>query len=237
MAAYWDRSHGNDMKRAIRQFLGRARFAVARQLGPNVQGRFQPYRHTLPNRYPWLFEFARTRLRDVPVPRLLSFGCSTGDELASLRSAFPQGIIRGLDIAPEAILACRTRLALDKRISIARAADTSGEDENAFDAIFCLAVLCHGDLTATRARRSDRLFPFVRFEQAVADLARCVAPGGYLFIHGTNFRFSETVTAAKFDVVLKASEEQMPPDLLYDRGNRILVGEPYYPVGFCKRAS
>jgi len=237
VTVYSDRLRGNDMKRAVRQFLGRVRFEVARQLRPRVQGRLQPYRYTLPNRYPWMFEFACSRLRDVSTPRLLSFGCSTGDELVSLRSAFPEAIIRGLDIAPAAIAACRTRLASDDRISVAVACDARGEEKDSFGAVFCLAVLCHGDLTATGATRSDRLFPFSRFEEAVADLARCVRPGGHLFIQSANFRFSETATASKFDVVLLASKEQAAVDLLYDCNNCLVVGEPYYPVGFCKRAS
>jgi SAM-dependent methyltransferase len=206
-------------------------------LRPRVPGRFQPYPYTQPDRYPWLFEFARAALRDVPAPRLLSFGCSRGDELVSLRRAFPRAQIRGLDIAPAAIAACRTRLRSDKHVSVAMAANTSGEPDGIYDAVFCLAVLCHGDLTAACAKKSDRLFPFARFEGAVADLARCVRPGGFLFIHTANFRFGDTATAGEFDTVLEATEQQLAADLLYDRDDRLIAGERYYPVGFRKRSS
>ncbi|MGN6850296.1 MAG: class I SAM-dependent methyltransferase [Sphingomicrobium sp.] len=223
------------MNNPLRQLWARGRFAVSRQVRPRVPGRFQPYPYTQPDRYPWLFEFARSALRDVSAPRLLSFGCSVGDELVSLRRAFPEAIIRGLDIAPSAIAACRARLGADERVSVEVAADATGEPGDAYDAVFCLAVLCHGDLTVTRAERSDRLFPFVRFERAVADLARCVRPGGLLFIHTANFRFGDTATAPQFDTVLEANQEQLAADLLYDRDNRLIAGERYYPVGFRKR--
>lgn len=224
------------MSQTFRKLVTRTRFEVTRHLRRRVPGRFQPYGYTLPDRYPWLFDFARSSLRDIPEPRLLSFGCSTGDELVSLRRVFPNAIIRGLDICPPAIRECRRRLASDERVTVAVACDPCGEPPDAYDAVFCLAVLCHGDLTVSRARRSARLFPFLRFERAVTDLARCVRPGGLLFIHSTNFRFADTAAASKFEIVLEASEENMPADLLYDRHNRLLAGERYYPVGFRKRA-
>lgn len=222
------------MMRPLRDFWGRARFVLSRRLRRRVAGRFQPYIYTLPDRYPWLFRFARTALSDVPAPRLLSFGCSTGDELASLRRVFPEATIRGLDIAPKAIAACRARFASDDRVSVGVAASAAGEPDEAYDAVFCLAVLCHGDLTVTRARRSDPLFSFAEFERAVADLARCVRSGGYLFIHTANFRFGDTSTAAFFETVYEARDDQMAPDLLYDSDNRLLEDERHYAVGFRK---
>jgi SAM-dependent methyltransferase len=225
------------MMHELCQLWQRGRFTVARQLRRPIEGRFQPYSHTLPDRYPWLFEFAHSALQGLSAPRLLSFGCSRGDELISLRRGFPDATIRGLDISSSAIAACRARLAFDDRISLAVAADTKGEPGDAYDAVFCLAVLCHGDLTATEAQRSDRLFPFARFESAVASLAPCVRPGGLLFIHTANFRFADTASAPLFDTVLEARPEQMAADLLYDRNNRLIPRGRYYPVGFRKRTS
>lgn len=225
-----------NMRGSLRKFWHRGRFALSRLVRRRVPGRFQPYIYTLPDRYPWLFHFAGSALSDVEAPRLLSFGCSTGDELASLRHFFPRATIRGLDIAPKAIAACRARFGLDDRVSVAVAASTAGEPDEAYDAVFCLAVLCHGDLTVTRAQRSDPLFPFADFECAVADLARCVRPGGYLFIHTSNFRFRDSAAAPLFETVLEAQPEQIAADLLYDRNNRLLETLRYSEVGFRKRA-
>lgn len=236
--AMWSGFAADDiMMSPLQRFWSKGRFALSRRLRRPVPGRFQPYIYTLPDRYPWLFRFARSALSDVPAPRLLSFGCSTGDELASLRHVFPEANIRGLDIAPSAIAGCRARFACDDRVSVAVAASTAGEPDESYDAVFCLAVLCHGDLTVSRARRSDPLFPFANFERAVADLARCVRPGGYLFIHTSNFRFCDTATAPLFETVLEAQPEQIAADLLYDRNNCLLEAMRYYPVGFRKRVS
>jgi SAM-dependent methyltransferase len=213
-------------------------FTVRRHLRPAVAGRFQPYPHTLPDRYPWLFDFAAASLAGVASPRLLSFGCSRGDEVLALRQRFPDARIKGIDIKPGNIAICiaRSHALNDAGLCFEVASDTAGEPSGHYDAIFCLAVLCHGDLTATRARHSGGLMRFADFERSVRGFTRCLAPGGLLFLHTTNFRFADTAAAAGFEIVLRAQPEQMAPDLLYDRDGRLLPGERYFPVGFRKRS-
>ncbi|HMA49008.1 MAG TPA: class I SAM-dependent methyltransferase [Magnetospirillaceae bacterium] len=197
--------------------------------------RFQPFNHTLPDRYPWLFSFVRDHLGDGAERRLLSFGCSTGLEALSLRRYFPKAAITGLDISPANIAACRRHGRAD--IAFAVADSTAGEAERSYDAIFCLAVLCHGTLTATRAERCDPLVEFATFERMVADFARCLKPGGLLCLVTTNFRFADTATAAGFTPVLDIDPALMAPDLLYGRDNRLLEGERYTEVVFVKNHS
>ena len=78
----------------------KSRFELGRRLRRPVPGRFQPYPHTLPDRYPWLFDFAAAALDDLPAPRLLSFGCSRGEEVLSLRRRFPDAAIKGPTSTP-----------------------------------------------------------------------------------------------------------------------------------------
>ena len=224
---------------SLRDIWSRGRFEVGRRLRRPVEGRFQPYPHTLPDRYPWLFDFARSALQDVPAPRLLSFGCSRGDEVFSLRRRFPQASIKGVDIDPANIDACLATASPlnDDRLSFEVAPNTHAEPSDGYDAIFCLAVLCHGDLTVTRTRRSNPLLRFEDFEKTIADFTRCLKPGGFLFLHTTNFRFCDTDVAGGFETVLEARSKQMAPDVLFDREGRLMPGERYFPVGFRKRAT
>lgn len=201
-----------------------------------LPGVFQPYSHTLPDRYPWLFRFAAARLGVHQSLRILSFGCSRGEEVFTLRQYFPSANIKGIDIDPRNIAHCQARARDESAgLTFTCAATTRNEPAETYDAIFCLAVLCLGDLTTSGAKRCDPKLRFEDFERLVADFARCLKPDGLLLLHTTNFRFSDTSAAHDFDVELEADPTQMAPDVLFDRDNRLMKGEKYYPVAFRKR--
>ena len=204
-----------------------------------MPGEFQPYYYTLPDRYPWLFGFAATRIGSRPNLRILSFGCSRGEEVFSLRKYFPSAAIKGIDINPRNIARCLARMRAENpaNMTFEIAATTQGEPTGSYDAIFCLAVLVNGDLTTSRAQRSDPLFHFERFDRMVGDFARCLKPGGLLILHTTNFRFCDTAAARDFDVVYEADPKHLALDVLFDRNNRLMSGERerYLAVAFEKR--
>ena len=209
-------------------------FSMRYRVRHPVPGRFQPYRHTLPDRYPWLFRVAAAALEGREDCELLSFGCSRGDEVMALRRYFPRAAITGIDFDRHNIAQCRARIK-DPQVRLAIAATTEGEAAQSYDAIFCLAVLCHGYLTISGAQRADPLIHFADFERMVGDFARCLKPGGLLLLHTTSFRFCDTAIAKEFDVVLEAEPEQMAADLHFGRDNRRLSGERYRAVAFRKR--
>ena len=116
------------------------------------QATFQPYNFTGSNRYPRIFRFVQSELgRDAQV-RILSFGCSTGEEVFSLRGYFPRAVIKGIDLSGGNIAVCRRRLRRkpDPGITFETAGSTSGEASSSYDAIFCMAVLRHGEFVAGR---------------------------------------------------------------------------------------
>ena len=230
------------IKRALqerRRAFSRGRPTSLRDAPVLMPGQFQTYNHTLPDRYPWLFQFAAESLAKSSDLHLLSFGCSRGDEVFALRKYFPTAVIKGVDIDPGNIAYCRSQMPVELplKMSFAIARSVEAEPDASFDAIFCLAVLCRGDLTARQAQSSSPSFLFEHFEAIVADLARCVKPGGILFLLTTNFRFCDTVTAAHFDCVLEAAPSQLAADVLFDSSNRLMAGVCYPEVGFRKRCA
>ena len=202
-------------------------------------GAFQPYYHTAPDRYPWLFGFAASCIWSRPDLRILSFGCSRGDEVFSLRRYFPNAAIKGIDIHQRNIARCLARVRAEQAVNVTfeLAATTQGEPTGAYDAIFCLAVLVNGDLTTAKAQRCDPLLHFATFERMVADFARCLKPRGLLLLHTTNFRFCDTAVAADFEVVYEADPKHLALDVLFDRNNQLMNGERarYRAVAFQKR--
>jgi len=238
---------GNDVAMRFSSWsavAARARNAIQRALPARtsdirrpVPGGFQPYNFTLPDRYPWLFQFAASELQRVEQPSIVSFGCSLGEEPFSLRRYFPTGRITGIDIDENNIRACERRARIEGAtgMNFIAASGTQSQPTASVDALFCLAVLCLGDLTTEKAEQSDPYLYFDQFAETVADFARCLRPGGLLFLHTTNFRFCDTATSRDFDVLLHAEPDQMAPDVVFDRNNRLMRGESYRAVGFRKR--
>lgn len=178
-------------------------------------GLFQPFADTRPDRYPEIFAFVRDTLGDGPERALLSFGCSTGEEAASLRHYFPQARITGIDVNPHNI--AKARKIADPRMQFEVGSTVEGE--NTFDAVFAMAVFRHGRL-GSRPRSCAHLIRFDAFERSIAALARAVKPGGLFAIIHANFRFSDTEAAAGFAPVLSLTHVpawQKTP--LYGRDN------------------
>lgn len=199
---------------------------------------FQPFGDTRPDRYPGIFSFVAEQLRDAPSPRILSYGCSTGEEAFTLRGYLPEAEIRGVDINPLNVAVCRRRWRAtpDPRMSFGIAGSAREEPTAAYDAIFCLAVLRHGDLSYSQVDRCDHRITFQAFEATVEGLARCLKVGGFLALQHSNFRFCDTATASSFRPVLSIPTPPFHPQApLFGSDNRRLRVPSYDDVVFEKR--
>lgn len=214
-------------ERALRQI--RARFP-GQLLQPSIV--------TEPDRYPEFFAFVAEQLADGPAPRIMSFGCSTGEEVFSLRAQFPDAEIVGLDINPLAIAACERQRALrppDPGIRFACTGSSQGEADASFGAIFCMAVLRHGELQASRPASCADILAFAQVERTVSDLARCLKPGGFLVIWNCHFRFADMAASAQFEVVHSSAEGAWANQPLYGSDNQLAPPTAYCEAIFRKK--
>jgi SAM-dependent methyltransferase len=195
------------------------------------RGVFQPFGYTRPDRYPPLFRAVQTHLAGRAVPRLLSFGCATGEEIAALHRYFPGAALKGIDVNPAAIAAAR---AAHPDVDFAIASSTDAEPPEHYDAIFCLAVLRHGELGRTRPARCDALLRFADFARLTEGFARCLKTGGLLAIRHSNFRFEDTGAARDFTPLQRAPRLADTPK--YGPDDRRLPDAPKEIVLFAKRA-
>lgn len=195
---------------------------------------FQPFSHTSFNRHPQIFSFISELLRDIPKPRLLSFGCSTGEEVFTLRKYFPEAEIVGIDINPRNIEVCKKKLekSADAKIRFELANSTEAEPEDYFNAVFCLSVLRHGGLGISHPENCSHLIRFEDSAKAISGFHRVLRQGGYLAIIGSNFRFSDTTAAARFDVALGIGEAPRADTPIYGPDNRLLPNVAYNDVVF-----
>jgi trans-aconitate methyltransferase len=174
---------------------------------------FQDRGVTARNRYPLIFRYVQRALGGSTPVRLLSFGCATGEEVETLRAYFPAAAIKGIDINPLSIAACRQRLAAapDPRIEFEAADSARAEPAGAYDAVFCLAVLKRSGL-----RHRETCLPDIRFEdfdRCLGELAKCLRPGGLLALRHASFRFADTAVASEFEVVLTRPPSSRLPAL------------------------
>lgn len=197
---------------------------------------FQPYGYTEYDRFSVLFDFVRKQLEAVESPHLLSFGCSTGEEVFALRRYFPQAEITGIDINPRSIAVCRKKMGKEPAIRFELAGTVDAEPDAYYDAVFCMSVLRHGELGATHPENCEHLIRFFDFEKTVEGFCRCLKPNGYLVVRGSNFRFCDTSEASGFDVVFRLDEKVPRMDTpLYGPDNCRLTDGVYNDVIFRKR--
>lgn len=192
---------------------------------------FQPFPDTLNDRYPALFDALAKRLADIPSPRILSFGCSSGEEVRALRLRLPQARITGVDLNPRALAKAR-RADPDPLSSYRSTADPA----DCYDAILALAVFRHGALEAERPDDCSAILPFAQVDQAITALDACLVSGGWLAINNSHFRFADTSASARFDPVAIDLPEVWPTEVLYGPDNIRIPAAELLPVLFQKRS-
>ncbi len=198
---------------------------------------FQPSVETYPDRYPEIFRFARAQIGDGPHVRLLSFGCSTGEEAFALRRYFPQAEIRGLDINPLSIATAvrRRRASGDRRLSFAVAGSVAGEPLASYDAVFCMAVLRHAALSNADVRTSEPHLSFAAVQRTASELLDRVRDGGLLIIQHSHVRFRDTAAFARCEVLMTVDNGADPGQAPFGPDGRRLDVPPYGEVVFRRR--
>jgi SAM-dependent methyltransferase len=186
---------------------------------------FQPYTTTSANRYPDELAVVAANL-DTEQPSILSFGCSTGEELVGLRQAFPGSRITGIDLNPLAVRKARRLVAGDPRTTVSRAGEAPAGEQ--FEVVLALAVFRHAALNDAPPSCAGVL-SFADFERTVSGLSDCVRPGGLLVVRHANFRFGDCAVAADYEAVrtgyASAGEGGLPTPL-YDRDDALIGTEP-----------
>jgi len=151
------------------------------------------------DRYPALFAGVQS-LAAVEDMRVLSFGCSTGEEVETLARYFPTARIVGADVAPFPLRRAERRCRNLSNVSLVNSARVPLADLALFDVVFALSVLCRYPETRDLVDSSG-IYPFEGFEQVLDELAGLLARNGLLVIYNSNYRFTDSRTAKIFEPV------------------------------------
>ncbi len=144
------------------------------------------------DRYPQLFAAAQTELSDNTAPAILSFGCSSGEEVVSLRRYFPGARLVGAEINAVQLAAC-AQLAADPQMTFIRSTHDAISELGPYDAIFCMAVLQRLPHVVEQRgiRNIAKRYPFAHFSSEVKFLADQLRPGGLLVIDHCQYRVED----------------------------------------------
>jgi len=175
-------------------FDERLRIELRARLSP-PHGAHQVSTYTREDRYPALFSALREAVGDRAV-RVLSVGCSTGEELRALREYLPAAVIVGTDVNKHALAVAR-RESRDANTVIVEPAKLVGR----FDVIVCASVLQRSATRRLGVSDTNVVYPFAAFESALARLDTLLAPGGVLLLHHADYRLRDTALAARYEAL------------------------------------
>lgn len=155
------------------------------------RGQHQLTSTTAMDRYPELFGTVQN-LVEGNRPRVLSYGCSTGEECATLEARLNPHLLVGADINTSNLKIAQQRFSSPRLLFVH--SDPSVLALHApFDVIFALSVLCRWEETRD-VEDCSAIYPFEKFESGVDLLDRLLTPGGLLVIYNSNFRFEDSST-------------------------------------------
>jgi 2-polyprenyl-3-methyl-5-hydroxy-6-metoxy-1,4-benzoquinol methylase len=132
--------------------------------------KLQTSNQTKKNRFPIIYKRVKEILPDAR--RILSFGCSSGEEVFSLREHFPEAEIVGYDIDEWPVKNARRKNKFSNTYFI----DELGPCGR-FDAITCLMVLFAMEVK----------IPQKRWQLAIEKMDRHLNDGGVMFIHVSEY--------------------------------------------------
>jgi len=166
--------------------------------------RIQTRGSTRHNRYPKTFAAAE-RLARLTCPngaRILSFGCSTGEECVTLAGAYfahHNDRVFGVDVDGAAVRIAQSGRPHD-RVRYFESGDVCLDVAGPFDVIFAMSVLCVWPETRDLVDISA-IFPFERFVATCTELDQRLKVGGLLVIHNANYRLMQTPLKRRYQPV------------------------------------
>lgn len=222
---------------------GRAMYHKLRQVGDpelryNFWGKFNPKIHqttayTASNRYPNAFSTVRELMATQPDLKILSFGCSTGEEVVSLKTYFPSASIVGAELNENRLQQCRQKIN-DASVTFIKSTDSNIQRYAPYDAIFAMAVLQRTPHKVDREGITNltSIYKFSMFEDQVKKFDANLTVGGLIIIQNTQYRFKDTEIADRFEVCGHALPEEIHS--IFDQNGDLVTDEQYDEIIFRK---
>jgi hypothetical protein len=189
---------------------------------------------TSEDRYPAIFQhlMKEASINERSELKILSFGCSTGEECSSLRKYFPSALIVGLDINTKNIEIARKKNLDDKIVFFSDLEDIKQYGE--FGIVIAMSVLCRWP-DSSGINNISGIFSYKTFNKMLEMINEFVAKSGYLIIYNANFRFTDTQISNHYSKISIPNYSDSGFVTKFSASNKIL-SEQFYPYSmFIKR--
>ena len=195
-----------------------------------TNGTHQISTYTRTNRYPLLFReskryFLNQQREEI---KILSFGCSSGEEVYSLGKYFPKANIFGTDMNLWCLEQCIKKYPND-RFAFHHRNSPEFIHSDSFDAIFCLSVFQRN--VNKKFKQIPSGFLFENFDNEITILDRKLKINGLLIIDRSDFSFSDTSVFYKYKVLEFEKNLTTHKRPLFDKNNiRISEQQQVYRI-------
>jgi len=173
-----------------------------------------------------LFSQCEAALKHIANPHIISFGCSTGEEVFSLAEYMPHAKITGVDINKWCLKQCNKQNK-NKNLSFINRVSQEYDKLDNVDALFCLAVFQRSENRVNNLIKIDKGLTFQRFEKEMSILDKKLKVGGLLFLDHCDFRFEDTVTASNYQSFEFEKSERFRNRPLFGKNNEIISMDHY----------
>ncbi len=184
------------------------------------------------DRYPEVFSKVSGLLKHhEKVLNILSFGCSSGEEVFTLANKyFPDPSkrrITGLEVDPQRLALARKNNPDPETINFDTGSNETLSRYGPYDIIFAMSVLCSWPDSHGKDDISP-YFSFSLFEELVTQLDSHLLSGGYFVIANASFRFTDTEISKRYSSMAIQNDESSCFVTKFDRNNRTLGADYRY---------
>lgn len=184
------------------------------------------------DRYPLAFSTAQ-KLIETKCSRILSFGCSTGEEVVTLRRYFPQAEIIGAEINKRRLKTCRHEIT-EPNVTFINSTKKNIRRFGPYTAIFAMAVLQRTPHLVQNEGITDisSIYNFAQFNSQLREFDRNLEIGGLIIIQNTQYRFKDSEVYERYEVCGYADKRLILPS--FDVDGRMISNEVYNEIIFRK---
>lgn len=159
--------------------------AVNQSYPQHNQGYLQLSHMTKPERFPLIFDSAKEFKPDAK--RILSFGCSTGEECEAMAKRFPTAEVVGIDIDHPTIQTARRKNKHPDRVFFHDSLGATGK----YDIALALMVFF----------QMDAPIKFVPWDKCLCEIDAHLNVGGVLMLYTSEFNFMQSSPAENYELI------------------------------------